>query len=461
MQPEAPAPSTQPEIGVGVADVFKLAWPVMVSMLSFTLMSVVDTLFVARLGTAPLAAVGFASTLVFTSQSFGGGLMAGLRVVVAQLHGAGEHERGIIAAWQGLWLATGFGLLVALLCLAGPSVFGWLGASETVATYADEFFSIRILGAPVVLVTMGLSSWFQGRGDTRTPMNATLLANGLNIILDPILIFGLGPVPALGVSGAAIATVTSLCVGVIYLLWRSADGLRSVSPALDLPLQREIWRIGGAMGVRYFLEMCSFSIFAAMLASVGAIHLAAHVIGVRIVSMSFLPGHAISEATGVIVGQLIGAGQSLRTWTAYRSAVKLCLGVMGSCGLVFVLAPHWLLMPFDVEPMVLNVAMDLLFIAAITQLFDAYVMAAHGALNGAGDTRFVMISSVAVTWLVKLPIAWFMGLHLQLGAVGAWMGLFAEFSLLSGICFLRIRSGRWLEHVAVGQASAPDLDQTG
>jgi Na+-driven multidrug efflux pump len=88
-------------------------------------------------------------------------------------------------------------------------------------------------------------------------------------------------------------------------------------------------------------------------------------------------------------------------------------------------------------------------------------MAAHGALNGAGDTRFVMISSVAVTWLVKLPIAWFMGLHLQLGAVGAWMGLFAEFSLLSGICFLRIRSGRWLEHVAVGQASAPDLDQTG
>jgi MATE family multidrug resistance protein len=447
--------------GTSVRDVFRLAWPVMVSMLSYTAMGLVDTLFVARLGTVHLAAVGFAATLVFTSQSFGGGLMAGVRVVVAQLTGAGEHRQGTRAAWQGLWLAGVMGVVVAALSMLGPMIFVRMGASTAVALHADCFFAVRVLGAPVVFCSLALSAWFQGRGDTRTPMVATLISNGLNIALDPILIFGLGPVPALGVSGAATATVISLCLGAIYLALRARCALVAVPSSPSIGLLRSIWRLGGPMGVRYFLEMCSFAVFAAMLASVGAIELAAHVLVVRIISVSFLPGHAVSEATAVIVGQLIGAGQRLRAWAAFRSALRLSLGIMLGCGFVFVLVPHVLLMPFEVEAGVMRVALDLLLIAAVFQVFDAYVMAAHGAMNGAGDTRFVMICSVTITWLVKLPIAWWLAIELGMGAVGAWLGLTAEIVVLAIVCWTRIRSGRWLEHEMVRVEEEPEMHRTG
>ncbi len=431
--------------GTGVREVFRLAWPVMISMLSYTAMGVVDTLFVARLGTAPLAAVGFAATLVFTSQSFGAGLMAGVRVVVAQFTGAGRHQQGIRVAWQGLWISAVLGVLISLLSLLGPGIFQVLGASTTVALHADSFFAIRVLGAPIVFSTLAISAWFQGRGDTRTPMIATLLSNGLNIVLDPIFIFGWGICPALGVGGAATATVISLCAGWAFLVLRAKPHLLSVVARPSRRLLHSVLQMGGPIGVRYFLEMCSFAVFAAMLAQVGAIELAAHVVVVRIISLSFLPGHAVSEATGVMVGQLFGAGQRERSWDAFRSALRLSLGIMAGCGFLFVLAPELLLAPFEAEVAVVDVARQLLLIAAMFQITDAYIMASHGAMNGAGDTRFVMISSVCVTWLVKLPIAYLLTLEMQMGAVGAWLGLAAELLVLCGVCWLRIRSGRWLE----------------
>ncbi len=431
--------------GTSVRDVFRLAWPVMVSMLSYTAMGVVDTLFVSRLGTEPLAAVGFAATLVFTSQSFGAGLMAGVRVVVAQFTGAGEHRLGTRAAWQGLWLAGGLGLLVSFLSMMGPQVFTLLGASTTVALHANSFFAIRVLGAPVVFCSLCINAWFQGRGDTRTPMVATLLSNGLNIVLDPIFIFGWGVVPGLGVSGAALSTVISLCFGLGFLLLKSHHALRSVDSRLSSGLLRAVLRLGVPIGVRYFLEMCSFAVFAAMLATVGAIDLAAHVVVVRIISVSFLPGHAVSEATGVMVGQFVGAGTRERAWEVFRSALWLSIAIMAGCGVIFILAPGILLAPFEAEVGVVTVARDLLLIAAIFQVFDAFVMAAHGAMNGAGDTRFVMYSSVLVTWSVKLPIAWWLTFSVGLGAAGAWLGLTAEIIVLCVVCLLRIRSGAWLE----------------
>ncbi len=431
--------------GTSVRDVFRLAWPVMVSMLSYTAMGVVDTLFVSRLGTEPLAAVGFAATLVFTSQSFGAGLMAGVRVVVAQLHGAGQDRLGIRVAWQGLWLAAGLGVVVACLSMLGPGIFSQLGASTTVALHADGFFAIRVMGAPAVFCILCLSAWFQGRGDTRTPMVATLLSNGLNIVLDPIFIFGWGFVPALGVSGAALSTVISLCLGMGFMVLRSHRALSTEDAGPSRLLMRAVVRMGGPIGVRYFLEMCSFAVFAAMLATVGAIDLAAHVVVVRIISVSFLPGHAVSEATGVLVGQFVGAGTRERAWEAFRSALWLSIAIMAGCGVFFIVVPGVLLWPFQAEAGVVIVARDLLLIAAIFQVFDAFVMAAHGAMNGAGDTRFVMVSSVIVTWVVKLPIAWWLAMVVGMGASGAWIGLTAEIVVLGVVCWFRIRSGRWLE----------------
>jgi MATE family multidrug resistance protein len=428
--------------------VLKLAWPVVVSMLSYTAMGVVDTLWVGRLGTAPLAAVGLAAVAVHLLQAFPIGLMSGARVVVSQRHGAEDAEGARRAARLAVVVALLLGGLVALGGTLGAPLLAVLGAEGAVLDHAEGYLAFRMLGVPGVFLTFGLGAWFQGRGDTRTPMRATLLANGLNILLDPVFIFGLGPVPAMGVEGAALSTALALTVNSGLLAVAAGRQLGGALPTrADL---RELWRLGSPIGTRYVLDVASFVLFAAVLARVGEAALAAHVVVIRVVSVSFLPGHAIGEAAGVLVGQAVGAGRPALARQAWRSAVTLALAVMGACSLVFLAAPELLLRPFGASAEVLVTGLALMRVAAAFQLGDAVAMVGLGVLNGAGDTRFTMRASVACAWLVKLPVGVGLALGLGLGATGAWLGLTAEIAAVALLCVLRIRGARWL-----GEAEAP------
>lgn len=432
-----------------VRSVFGLAWPIMVSMLSYTLMSVVDTVFVSRLGTEPLAAVGIASILVFFSQSFGAGLMGGIRVLVAQATGAAKHTVAARISWQGLWLALPIGAAMATMSLLPPSLFSLLGATDTIAELADQFFSIRVLGAPLVLTNLAISAWFQGRGDTKTPMRAALFGNSLNVVLDPLLIFGLAGLPKLGIEGAATATIIALFAQVVYLCRSIFPHIRDVRRAADTTLLKPLWNVGAPIGVRYMLEMGSFVAFTSMITFVGPVSLAAHIIVVRICSISFLPGHAIGEAAGVLVGQFIGAKRRDLARPVIWSATKLAVGIMMSWGLIFWLGPSTLLSAFDAEPHVTEIAVSILLIAAAFQVFDAIVMAVSGGLNGAGDTRWVMGVSLLGAWFIKVPFAYWFIFGLGLGAPGAWLGFTVELVVLSVLLARRARGNAWLVHAVL------------
>lgn len=431
-----------------VRAVFTLAWPVMISMLSYTGMSVIDTLFVARLGTDPLAAVGLAAVLVFFTQSFGAGLMGGVRVLVSQATGAGNPSTAARLGWQGIWIALPLGALMSLMSLLPPELFHLLGATPTVADHADAFFSIRVLGAPLVLLNIGISAWFQGRGDTVTPMRATLIGNGLNLVFDPLLIFGLWGFPELGVAGAALATITAGLFQVAYLSWRASPDLLKVSRSPDKRLIRSVLDMGIPIGVRYTLDMGSFVIFSAMITHVGPVQLAAHIIVVRICSMSFLPGHAVGEAAGVLVGQFVGAGRKHLAKPVVISSVKLAVGIMASWGVIFLTLPELLVSPFETEAAVAQIAASVLIVAAAFQIFDAIVMAVGGGLNGAGDTRWVMIASLIGAWLIKVPGAYIGIFIFDLGARGAWLAFTVELVLLSVAYTHRARGQAWLKGAA-------------
>jgi len=341
--------------------------------------------------------------------------------------------------------------MMAALSLLPPSLFHILGATENVAIYADNFFSIRVLGAPFVLLNIALSAWFQGRGDTKTPMRSALLGNAFNIALDPLLIFGLWGLPALGVAGAASATIVSLFVQVLYLAWRIKPHIAHVSRSIDTQLLSAIWSMGAPIGVRYTLNMGSFVVFSSMITLVGAIDLAAHIIVVRICSVSFLPGHAIGEATGVLVGQFIGAGKPAACRPVIKSAIKLAAGIMVSWGIIFISIPALLLAPFGAEPAVETTAQNLLMVAAAFQVFDAVVMSIEGGLNGAGDTRWVMFATLAGAWLIKVPAGYFGAFVLNMGAVGAWAGFTLELLILSALCVHRMQGSKWLESAELPQ----------
>ena len=170
----------------------------------------------------------------------------------------------------------------------------------------------------------------------------------------------------------------------------------------------------------------------------------------RIVSVSFLPGHAIGEASGVFVGQAVGAGRPELARPAWRSSVVVAIAIMTLMGFLFVLVPRPLLAVFDAAPEVVEIAIGLMAVAAAFQLADALAMVGIGSLTGAGDTRFVMVMSVAGGWLVQLPVAWLFVFGLDLGAVGAWLGLLFEIGVLAAIATWRVRGSAWLEHGVAG-----------
>ena len=450
--------SALPQGPVGVRAVFRLAWPILISMLSYTVMSVVDTMFVGRLGTAPLAAIGIAASTAFIVFGFAFGLFGGLRIIVAQETGAGNHEAADSLLWQGLGLAGVFGIAAASFAFAGPVLLPYLSGTAGVAEQADIYFGIRVLGAPIIFVMVGVKSWHEGRGDTRTPMVANLVANCLNIAVDPILIFGWGPIPAMGIGGAAIATVGSVAVAAIWLFLHSGPVLRRTSAWPRLSAWRSVLHVGVPLGVRSVLEVGAWVLFTSLVARAGEWELAAHVVVIRIIMVSFLPGHAISEAISVLVGQALGAGRPEAARQAWRAGTILALSGMAAMAVLFIVTPEPLIAVFGAEAQIVAVARNLLVIGACFQIFDALAMTSHGALAGAGDTRYVMVVAVAGAWFLNLPLAWIFVVWADLGAAGAWIALSVEIAVVAAIYTRRVLGDQWMESAVVGEVEGAPIE---
>jgi MATE family multidrug resistance protein len=443
---------------IGIRSVLDLAWPICISMLSYTAMTVADSIFVGRLGTAPLAAIGISAAVIHSVTAFGHGLIGGMRVSVARCTGARRPDEARVYAWQGLWVAAVIGVACMAMAPIGPWIFPMMGATAEVSSLASDYYAIRTLSAPLMFGFVALEAWFQGRGNTRVPMYANVAANALNIALDPILIFGWGPVPAMGMEGAAIATAIAWGFGGSILAIATGRELLAAVSGPSRSHLVQIWRIGAPTGLQHILNVLSFGVFVSLLAFAGDVHLAAHVVAVRIAMVSFLPGYAIGEASGVLVGHALGANKPELARQANRSATILALILMAACGLVFVLLPGPLVGVFGTEPSVASIARTTLLVAAALQIIDAIATVALGSLAGAGDTRFVMVVTVAATWGIQVPVAAAMVLGAGLGAPGAWIGITTEVAVLAVICVARVRGTSWLEQVRLGTEHGLEAD---
>jgi MATE family multidrug resistance protein len=425
-----------------VREVANIAWPIVVGMLSYTAMGVADTLVVGWLGVTELAAVGLATTAVFLINSLFLGTLHGVKVLASQATGAAEHSRAARVGWQGVLVAVPFGLLVIGLSAMDAWIFSLMGGPADVQEAARQYFVVRVLASPFWYVTVALSDYFQGTGDTRTPMKVNLLVNGLNIVLDVLLVFGWGPVPSLGIAGAAWATVLASVAGMLVifpLFVRRVD----VRPEVEPALMREMLAVGLPIGVKYTLHVGGFTVFTAVVARAGEVELAANQVALKVISMSFLPGAGIGEAATVLTGQYLGARRFDGLRRSFYSALGLAVSLMAVFGVVFWVAPHGLVGLFTDDPAVIAVGSELLLLAAVFQVFDAVEMTASGALNGTGDTRFTMWVSIVGAWVVLVPLSWFLGLVLDLGAFGAWIALTVQIVLASAVVTWRFRTEPW------------------
>ncbi len=431
----------------GLREVSTVAWPVVLSMLSYTAMGFVDTLFVSRLGTSELAGTALAGVAMILLASGFLGTFRGINVVAAQATGAGDEGRALAVGWAGTSLALLIGLVMTLFAFAGGPVASLLGGTPEVQGFAASYFAVRCLALPGWFVLTAAGQAFQGLGDTRTPMHVNLVANGVNIALDAVLVVGLGPVPSLGVTGAAWATVVAFSAGAALLTW--ALWVKRGWRRPERQHARDVLRVGLPMGGRWMADIGGWALLTGMLSRLGAAEVAATQVVVRIVSVSFLPGHGISEAASIGVGQHIGGRRPAAVQRTFRSALALSMAIMGAFSLVFWLAPEPLVRLFSKDPAVLSVGLVLMGWGAVFQVLDAVCMTLMGVLSGAGDTRFVMVASMAGMWGVMVPLGWLLGIHLGYGAAGVWAAMTVDIVFRNVVCGLRWRGGGWRSKAVV------------
>ncbi|MCB2226132.1 MAG: MATE family efflux transporter [Desulfarculaceae bacterium] len=453
----------------GYRQVLAVGLPLVVSFGSTSLIHFTDRVFLANYSVDAIAASLPAGIASFVALCFFMGVTGYVNVFVAQYVGAGARERVGAALWQGIYFSLGAGLLLACLWFIAGPLFALGGHPEPVQRLEVVYFRILTLGAGMVVMATTLSCFFSGRGLTRPVMVINLISAGLNIPLDYLLIYGVGPFPELGIVGAALATVTSQAVMVLlfalavfrpehdrlFAVWRSR--------ALDRALFARLMRFGLPGGVQFFMDIFAFTFFVFMVGRLGRAELAATNIVMAISTLSFLPMIGLSIAVSTLVGQAIGAGRPADGVEATASTLHITLAYMGLVALSFVLLPHLLMSPFmdaqaspEARAQLMTLGVTLLRFVALYTLFDALAIIYMGALKGAGDIYFVMWTMGLAALSILIIPAW-VGLEvLGLGLDFLW-GCVVLYVVAMGLSFRwRFRRGAWQKMRVIESPPTPE-----
>jgi MATE family multidrug resistance protein len=425
-----------------------LAWPIAVSSLSFSVMTVVDTLLVGRLGTSELAGVGLAGTAAFTLLCFSFGLLQGAKMLASQAMGAGRRDALLAYVGAAVYAAIALGVVTMVLGEAAACGVGRLAASAAAGRAATTYLRIRALAAPVVLVQVALREIRQAQGDARSPMIAAVSANVVNIALALLFIFGL----RWGVAGAALATVVAHGVeaGVLAFVQRATGGfgLRVVrrSHLVDLA------RVGLPTGLQFMLEVGSFATLTLAISGFSEADMAGHQIALQIAHFSFMPCVAIGEAAAVLSGQAVGADRDDLVRVLARRASLVAMAYASSCSIGMLTAGRVIVREFTTDPAVERLATHLLVVAAVFGVFDGANIVARCVLRGAGDVRFAAVVGVVVTWVSTPTLAWGLGRGLRLGALGGWLGLLLDIVVSATILVARVEGTGWMAAARASRA---------
>ena len=426
-----------------------LAIPMMLEMAMEAVFAVVDIAFVSRLGTNAIAAVGLTEALITVLYALAIGLGMGVTAMISRRIGARDPVAAAYVMGQAIWVGAAISIIIAVLGVVyAADLLSMMGASEGVISEGKGFTAMLLGGNASILYLFLLNAGFRGAGDAPVALRSLILANGLNIILDPCLIFGLGPFPELGVTGAAVATTIGRSVGVAYLFWYLFAGKGrlqfqlnnlAISPEL---IGRMIRISAGGIG-QFLIATSSWIAIIRVVALYGSAPIAAYTIAIRLVEFVFLPAWGLGNAAATLVGQNLGAARPDRAeksvWVASRYNV-IFMTVLGS--IFIVLAPEIVGM-FTDDAEILSYGVSCLRIMGLGYPMYAVGMIVIQALNGAGDTRTPSILNFIVFWLMQIPLAYWLATGVGFGPNGVFMAIIISESVLTILGVLVFRRGNW------------------
>ncbi len=428
-----------------------LAIPMVLEMAMESVFAVVDIFFVSQLGDAAVAAVGLTESLMTLVYTVAIGLSIGVTATVARRIGEKDAEAAGRATVQGMLLGAGIAVVLGVIgTLQADTLLRLMGANDEVVAAGLGYARVLFGFNGIILTLFLLNAAFRGAGDAAIAMRVLWLANGLNILLDPLLIFGIGPFPELGVTGAAVATSigrgTAVCVQ-IYTLFRLSDRLHITLAHFRIQFE-VIWRLIrlSATGTfQIFIGMASWVGLVRVIADFGPEPLAGYTVAIRIVLFALLPAWGLSNAAATMVGQNMGAGKPDRAEASVWQAGWISFAFLGGAGIVFLAFAEPLVGLFGIEGEAARWGVLGLRIVAAGFFFYGHGMTLGAAFNGAGDAWTPTWMNLICFWLWEIPLAWVLAYSMGWGPTGVFTAIavaYATFAVFAAVLF---RRGRWKE----------------
>ncbi|CAN5540501.1 MATE family efflux transporter [soil metagenome] len=433
---------------IGLA-IFLLAVPMILEMSMESLFAIVDIFFVAKLGSDSIAIVGLTESVMALIYACAFGFAIGATATVARRTGEKDTVGASKSAAHVIYLGVVISLLISAIgIIFAPQILTILGAKPHILVEGSRFMRIMVGGNAVVLFIFLLNAIFRGAGDAAIAMRVLILANGLNMVLSPCFIFGVGFFPELGVTGAAVGTTIGRGIGVLYAAWNL------FRPGGRIHVDRESWRfdptllwklvkLSSTAVFQLLVATASWTALMPIMAGFGEVAIAGYVIALRVVMFALLPALGLSNAAATLVGQNLGAGKPERSEAAVWKAAWFNAAIYFVIGLVFLFFSHPIIGFFTAEPEVLRYGTSALHIIAFGFAFYGLGMVLETAFNGAGDTWTPTYLNLMIFWIFEIPLAYTLAYKFELGPSGVFWAITLAFSMLAVASGLLFRRGKW------------------
>ena len=426
-----------------------LAIPMVLEMIMESIFAIADIFFVSKLGPDAIATVGITESLLTIIYSIGMGLSMATTALVSRRVGEKKPFRASVAAVQAIIIASAISLIIGIPgIIFAKDLLRIMGANAEIIKHGSAYPSILLGSNIIIMLLFIINAVFRSSGDAAISMRVLLLANGANILLDPLLIFGFGPIPAMGIKGAAIATTIGRGIAVLYqfhVLFKGNGRIKIYKKALKLNIKvmTDLIKISlGGIG-QSIIATSSWIGMVRIIALFGSTALAGYTIAIRIIIFVLLPSWGISNAAATLVGQNLGAKKPQRAERAVWTTAYVNMILLGIFSFIFFIEPHFFIRLFIDNAEVVESGAQGLRIVSIGFIFYAMGMVMIQAFNGAGDTSTPTKINIVCFWIIEIPLAYFLVKLNGMNESGVYIAIIVAESVMTLIAIWLFKKGNW------------------
>lgn len=429
--------------------IFMLSVPMILEMVMESLFAVVDVFFVSKLGTDAIATVGLTESMLTILYSVAWGISMGATALVARRIGEKNPDGAAHGGMQAIYVGVIISVIVSIAGIFFAKELLMLIGAEQAMADANYRYTQLLMGSNIVIMLLFLiNGIFRGAGDASIAMRSLWIANILNIILCPTLINGFGPIPAMGLTGAALATTIGRGVGVLYQLYHLFNGkgvIRILRKhiSFDFPVMGSVLKLASGGTAQFLIASASWIFLVKILADYGSDALAGYTIAIRVIVFTILPAWGMANAAATLVGQNLGAKMPDRAEQSVWKAAKYNMFFLVTVAVLFFTGAEWIMMFFTTNKDVIASGVKCLRFVSLGYAFYGYGMVVSQSFNGAGDTKTPTIINLFGFWAFQIPLAYVLAKTLGLGETGVFLAIPVAESAIAVVAIILFKRGKW------------------